>query len=133
MQELAEGKSLSELLERGWTPSRKEVTNIAKQLLDTLTYLKSQDATHGAISPDSIILKGGKPSGQVLLTEFGAAAAAKSDQAGLGSFVVFSAPEQLAGEGRPESDVYSVGATLLYMLTGVHLQSLHSAPCAALL
>lgn len=93
--------------------------SIAKQLLNTLDYLQSQETTHGSISPDSVVLRGGKPGGQVLLTGFGAAAAAVGESGGLGSFGVFSAPEQLAGEGRPESDVYSVGAVLLNTLTGV--------------
>jgi len=61
--------------------------------------------------------------GRVFLVDFGgvqAAAAGKSF--GMGSTIIgtygFMAPEQFRGAAMPASDLYSLGGTLLYLLTG---------------
>jgi hypothetical protein len=42
MQELAEGKSLAQLVQEGWRPDEAEITRIAQQLLGVLEYLSSR-------------------------------------------------------------------------------------------
>ena len=42
MQDLAQGKSLAELVKGGWRADEEEVTRIAKELLDILDYLSSR-------------------------------------------------------------------------------------------
>lgn len=42
LQELAEGKSLAQLVEEGWRADEREVTRIGIQLLEILEYLASR-------------------------------------------------------------------------------------------
>lgn len=42
LQDLAEGKSLAELVKGGWRADEKEVTRIAKELLSILDYLATR-------------------------------------------------------------------------------------------
>lgn len=82
---------------------------------------------HRDIKPENIILQDGKPGGKVYLTDFGGAQqspAEGSEQAEdmeLGTVVGtygFMAPEQLRGAARPASDLFALGGTLLYLLSG---------------
>jgi serine/threonine protein kinase len=70
------------------------------------------------------VLEGGKTGGRVFLVDFGGVqAAAAGESFGMGSTVIgtygFMAPEQFRGAAMPASDLYSLGGTLLYLLTGV--------------
>ena len=42
LQELVEGKSLAQMVEAGWQPDHKEVARIARDLLNTFSYLGKQ-------------------------------------------------------------------------------------------
>lgn len=69
------------------------------------------------------MIEGGRPGGRVFLVDFGGVqAAAAGAGLGLGSTVVgtygFMAPEQFRGAAQPASDLYGLGGTLLYLLTG---------------
>ena len=49
LQELAEGKTLGDVVASGWTPSETDVQCIAEQLLRTIQYLQSKRIVHGDI------------------------------------------------------------------------------------
>ena len=49
LQELAEGKTLGDLVASGWTPSEPDVQRIAEELLRTIQYLQSKRVVHGDI------------------------------------------------------------------------------------
>lgn len=86
---------------------------------------------HRDVKPANIILEGGKPGGKVFLVDFGGIQQGEQDIADsevtdTGTLVGtygYMAPEQLRGSARPSSDLFALGGTLLYLLTGQY--SLH--------
>ena len=122
-QQLAPGKSLAELVENGYYFDESEVRYIAIQILDILIYLHSfsPPVIHRDIKPQNII-RG--DNGKVFLVDFGAVADTYHNTVTGGSTVVgtfgYMAPEQFRGQAFPSTDLYSLGTTLLYLLTKKH-------------
>lgn len=119
VQELASGRSLSSLVEDGWHATESEVRHIAAQILDVLNYLHSltPPVIHRDIKPQNIIRR---DDGQIFLVDFGSVQATYQNTL-TGSTVVgtygYMAPEQFRGQAFPTSDLYGLGATLLFLLT----------------
>jgi serine/threonine protein kinase len=119
VMEYVEGRNLEEeLAARGEPLPEGLVIDIARQLCDVLAYL------HGLMPP--IIYRDMKPSnvmlnpnGRVVLVDFGIARLFKAARKGtmIGT-LGFAPPEQYQGLVDPRSDIYSLGATLHYVLTG---------------
>jgi serine/threonine protein kinase len=119
VMEYVEGRNLEEeLAVRGEPLPEGLVIDIARQLCDVLVYL------HGLTPP--IIYRDMKPSnvmlnsnGRVVLVDFGIARLFKAARKGtmIGT-LGFAPPEQYQGLVDPRSDIYSLGATLHYVLTG---------------
>ena len=123
VQELIEGVSLESHIRSGqrWTLAR--TFDIALQVLDILEKLHHSDppVIHRDLKPGNILVchRGGK--GQVYLIDFGAVAnpIVQSGGSTVAGTFGFMPPEQLMGKPGPESDIYSLAATIVYMLTGV--------------
>ncbi|AFY39048.1 serine/threonine protein kinase [[Leptolyngbya] sp. PCC 7376] len=120
VQELADGKSFAELVESGWRSNESGIKEIASQILEILEYLHSQNPSvlHRDIKPQNLIL--GKDN-QVYLIDFGAVqdidqTASSSSNTVVGTFG-YMAPEQYIGQCVPATDLYALGATLIYLLT----------------
>ncbi len=119
VMEYVEGRNLEEeLAARGEPLPEGLVIDIARQLCDVLAYL------HGLVPP--IIYRDMKPSnvmlnpnGRVVLVDFGIARLFKAARKGtmIGT-LGFAPPEQYQGLVDPRSDIYSLSATLHYVLTG---------------
>ncbi|KAG2493916.1 hypothetical protein HYH03_007852 [Edaphochlamys debaryana] len=126
VQEVVEGKSLGALIREGARCPEAEVERIAGEMLGVLGYLGGlrPPVIHRDVKPDNIVLEGGTWGGRVYLVDFGGvqAVASAGELAGLGSTIVgtygYMAPEQFRGAAEPASDLYALGATLLYLLTG---------------
>ncbi|GLC59967.1 hypothetical protein PLESTB_001559000 [Pleodorina starrii] len=126
VQEIVRGKSLASMIQGGQRATEQELTRIAGELLAVLDYLGSlrPPVIHRDVKPDNIILEGGTWGGRVFLVDFGGvqAVASARELSGLGSTIVgtygYMAPEQFRGAAEPASDLYALGATLLYLLTG---------------
>ena len=120
VQQQAPGKSLAELVESGWRSNEADVKQIAKQVLEILTYLHALDppVIHRDIKPNNLILS---DDGKIYLVDFGAVQNTYYNTLMQGSTVVgtygYMAPEQFRGKALPTTDLYSLGATLLYLLT----------------
>lgn len=120
VQKVAVGQSLQELVETGWHPTELEVREIAKQILEILVYLHqiSPPVIHRDIKPQNIIRQS---DGKVLLVDFGAVQDTYRHTMTGGSTVVgtygYMAPEQFRGQAKPATDLYGLGATLLYLIT----------------
>jgi serine/threonine protein kinase len=103
--------------ERGPQPE-DFVLNWAQQICEILVYLHSQDppVVHRDLTPDNLVLR---VDGQLFLIDFGAANAfvgtATGTMVGKQSYMP---PEQLRGKAVPQSDLYSFGGTLYFLLTG---------------
>lgn len=120
-QQLAPGKSLEQWISEGWQPSEEDVECLATQLLDVLVYLQTllPPVFHRDIKPQNIIRH---DNGQLFLVDFGAVQDTYRQNVTQGSTVVgtfgYMAPEQFRGEATPGTDLYGLGATLLFLLTG---------------
>ncbi|MEM8830236.1 MAG: ankyrin repeat domain-containing protein, partial [Cyanobacteria bacterium P01_G01_bin.19] len=120
VQEIAPGKSLFELVESGWRTNESEVKQIAQQILEILSYLHSLEPPiiHRDLKPNNLILS---DEGKIYLVDFGAVQNTYYNTLMQGSTVVgtygYMAPEQFRGKALPATDLYSLGATVLYLLT----------------
>jgi len=119
VMEYVEGRNLEEeFAVRGGPLPEGLVIDIARQLCDVLAYL------HGLVPP--VVYRDMKPSnvmltekGSVVLVDFGIARLFKAARKGtmIGT-LGFAPPEQYQGVADPRSDIYSLGATLHYVVTG---------------
>ncbi len=127
VQNYIEGKTLEEYLAEGKTFSQDEVKQLAKAILEILIYLHSLQlpVIHRDIKPSNIILaaSGENKLCQVYLVDFNSVASLAATK-GTSITVVgtygYMPPEQFGGKATPKSDLYSLGATLIYLITGKH-------------
>jgi serine/threonine protein kinase len=123
VQELIEGRSLLERMESGPMLGQEQIRQIAIGLLDVLEYLhgRAPPIVHRDIKPSNVLVR---PDGTPVLIDFGGVRAAWQPADGSGVTVVgtfgYMAPEQFSGQAGPASDLYSLGATLLHLVTGHH-------------
>lgn len=118
-------KSLEEHIKAGRTFSEAEMVELATALLEILRYLheRSPAVIHRDIKPSNILLgdRTGNSVGSVYLVDFGSVQAAPVG----GTITVvgtygYMPPEQFGDRAVPASDLYSLGATLIYVATGQH-------------
>ena len=117
------GKTLAQLMtegDRSWLPV-EDMLNYALQLCDALSYLHQQTppVIFRDLKPSNVMVTA---KGNVYLIDFGIARVFKQglshDTQKLGT-PGFASPEQYgSGQTGPRSDLYSLGATLHYCLTG---------------
>ena len=128
VQTYVEGKTLEEHLRSGRTFSESEVKQLAKSLLEILIYLHEEQeppVIHRDIKPSNILLhsRSAHSVGQVYLVDFGSV---QNQAAKFGGTITvvgtygYMAPEQFGGRSVPASDLYGLGATLIYLVTGLH-------------
>ena len=119
--------------------SETEVLHLLANLLPVLCYLHDRNIVHQDIAPDNIILSppvaetgsdNGFQQGLPVLIDFGSVKEATSGLALVSSMtrvgkIGYSPPEQLqTGNVKPHSDLYSLAATCLVLLTGREPSSL---------
>lgn len=127
VQSYIPAKSLEEHLKNGKTFSESEVKEIAKDILEILTYLHQHQPPiiHRDIKPSNILLTNSSKSGknEVYLVDFGSVQTLAARESGTITVVGtygYMPPEQFGGRAVPASDLYSLGATLIYLVTGSH-------------
>lgn len=127
VQSYIEAKTLEQYLKAGRTFTEVEVKEIATALLEILIYLHSQNppVIHRDIKPSNILLsdRSGNSVGKVYLIDFGSVQTVAAKEGGTMTVVGtygYMAPEQFGGRAVPASDIYSLGATLIYLVTGSH-------------
>jgi len=127
--EYLEGCGLGELIERHGTLDVQGSLDVAMQLCDAVSAVHRAGVIHRDIKPDNVFVTGTLPS-RIKLLDFGVCKiarrlrnAATLDSTSSGMMLGtphYMAPEQvdlreLAG---PSTDVYAIGATLHFMVTG---------------
>jgi serine/threonine-protein kinase len=127
--ELVEGETLETRVRRHGPLNPKVVVEIATQIAHALIAAAAQGLIHRDLKPGNIMLKAGNPGAtevEVKIIDFGLAKAV-ADAGGEmdithGEFVGtpnFASPEQFeSGPVDVRSDIYSLGATLWFALTG---------------
>ncbi len=126
IQTYIEGKSLEQCLQQGRTFTEAETKQLAKALLNILIYLhgRKPSIAHRDIKPSNILLA----NRQAHLVDFGSVKAIRNMDETVSFTAVgtygYMPPEQFNGRALPASDLYSLGATLVALLTGNHPSSL---------
>lgn len=123
VQQEARGRSLADMLKGGMRADEKEVLRIATELLSVLKYLGSlrPPVVHRDIKPENVVLEGGQWGGRVYLIDFGGVQGATTTESFASTIVGsygYMAPEQFRGAATPASDLYALGGTLLYLVSG---------------
>lgn len=122
--EPAEGETLAAAIERDEPMTPANVIEIARQAAAALAAMRSEDITHGDLSPDRIILAEKEDgTATVKVIDFGSANVITADRdvvtAKAADFHYIS-PEQCAGSDKIDerSDIYSLGVIMFEMLAG---------------
>ncbi|BAY21351.1 serine/threonine protein kinase [Calothrix sp. NIES-2100] len=125
VQEYIEGHTLSQKMQQQGVLSESAVKGILIDILPVLEFIHSKRIVHRDIKPDNIILRffDGKP----VLIDFGAVkvsmgtiitASGNSNQSIVIGTPGFMPMEQSVGRPVFSSDIYSLGLTAIYLLTG---------------
>ncbi|MER6578949.1 protein kinase [Nonomuraea sp. NPDC001023] len=120
VMQLVRSRSLAEVIgERGPLPAAL-VAMVGGRVLDALRAAHATGVLHRDVKPENVLLA---DDGRVVLTDFGIAALeAESGLTATGGLVgtpAYMPPERLNGEAtRPESDLWSLGATLYAAVEG---------------
>lgn len=113
-----EGKDLRSYVKENGPVAEEVVSRWAAEIADILTYLHamSPPIIHRDLTPDNLVLA---RDGSISLIDFGAANAFMGTATGtLVGKQSYISPEQFRGKANPASDLYSLGGTLHYLLTG---------------
>ncbi|MFI6296167.1 serine/threonine-protein kinase [Nonomuraea sp. NPDC050790] len=120
IMELVEARSLEQVIdEEGPLPPRL-VAEIGVDLLGALRAAHAQGITHRDVKPGNVLITA---SGRVVLTDFGIAKQEGDSKLTKTGMVIgspgYTAPERARGEYTgPESDIWSLGATLYFAVEG---------------
>ena len=125
VQTYIDAKSLQDWIAAGRTFSEADLHYIACEALDILDYLHNRKPVviHRDIKPSNLLLteRTGNNPGQLYLVDFGGI---QAPQQGSTITIVgtygYMPLEQFGGRAVPASDLYSLGATLVYLATGQH-------------
>jgi diguanylate cyclase (GGDEF)-like protein len=117
---LVEGESVGRIVarlakEEAWLPL-DAVVEIAVQIGAALDTLASRGVVHGGVRPDLIVIT---PEDKAVLADVGLPLGGSHLDTGPDGPAGFAAPELGDDEPTPAADVYSLGATVYTLLTGV--------------
>lgn len=135
VQEYIQGETLSSFLKKQGRQHETFVKKVLLNLLVVLEYLQSKRVIHRDIKPDNIIIR--QPDGMPILIDFGAVreimgTVMSSSGNSTGSIVIgtpgFMPPEQTIGRPVFSSDLYALGLTAIFLLTGRTPQELETEP-----
>lgn len=126
VQEYVSGATLQQEVKRSGPFSEAGVRQFLSEILPLLQYIHSQQVIHRDIKPANLIRR--EQDKKLVLIDFGAVknqvnpVANNSDQTALTNFAIgtpgFAPPEQMALRPVYASDIYAVGVTCIYLLTG---------------
>ncbi|MEM8502181.1 MAG: serine/threonine protein kinase [Cyanobacteria bacterium P01_D01_bin.1] len=135
VEEWVEGVTLTQKVQSAGPQPEKTVQAVVANLLPAIAYVHSQKIVHRDIKPDNIILRA--RDGMPVLIDFGAVketmkTVINSGQQSSHSIVVgtpgYMPSEQVSGRPIYASDIYSLGISAIYLLTGKIPQELMTDP-----
>jgi serine/threonine protein kinase len=118
--EFIDGRSLRDMLRSGVRLMPSRAAEIAAQIADGLDFVHKRGLVHRNICPDTVMVL---RNGVVKITDFGIARPSRGSHTMIADLVAsprYTSTEQVTGEKVDErSDIFSLGAVLYEMLTGV--------------
>ncbi|MEC4982808.1 MAG: serine/threonine-protein kinase [Oscillatoria sp. PMC 1068.18] len=121
VQELIEGHNLTEESWQNCPDLEAKIWQLLKDILPVLQYIHDRRVIHRDLKPDNIMRR--RQDNKLILIDFGIARLLTNTAIMGGATIVgtaeYMAPEQSRGKVLPASDLYSLGATCLNLLTGV--------------
>ncbi|MFH0701539.1 MAG: serine/threonine-protein kinase [Candidatus Woesearchaeota archaeon] len=113
-----EGRTLDKIIEKHKALHPEEVSWIAQRSLNALFYLHNKGIIHGDVKPPNLIIDHHEHNATLVdygLSTFQPGQASKAE----GYTAVFAAPEIISGNPPlPQSDLYSLGLTMIYAWGG---------------
>ncbi|XWK89920.1 MAG: serine/threonine-protein kinase [Phormidium sp.] len=121
VQEFIPGKTLEKELQEKGVFNEFQIWELLKDLVPVLKFVHDRHVIHRDIKPANIIRR--QTDGKLFLIDFGVAklitdSALFRTGTAVGT-AEYVAPEQMKGKALPASDLYSLGVTCIYLLTGV--------------
>lgn len=135
VQEWIQGQTLTDIVENQGCLNQEAVREILLSLLPVLEYVHSKGIIHRDIKPDNIILRNSNQ--KPVLIDFGAVKETVrtviNSAGNTTKSMVIGTPgympiEQAVGRAVFATDIYSLGLTAIYLLTGKHPQELETNP-----
>jgi serine/threonine-protein kinase len=135
VQEWIQGQTLTNFIQAKGCQSETTVREIILSLLAILNYVHNKGIIHRDIKPDNIILR--SPDSKPVLIDFGAVKETirtiiNSSGQPTQSLVIgtpgYMPSEQAVGRPVYSTDIYSLGLTAIYLLTGKHPQEFPTHP-----
>ncbi|MDB9451440.1 serine/threonine protein kinase [Dolichospermum circinale] len=127
VQTYISAQTLEQYLQAGRKFTEIEVKEIAKAVLEIIIYLHELNppVVHRDIKPSNILLgeRSGNSVGSVYLIDFGSVQTILAAEGGTRTIVGtygYMPQEQFGGRTVPASDLYSLGATLIFLVTGTN-------------
>ncbi len=129
VQQFIEGQTLFQELHRQGTFSEQKIRQVLADILPVLKFIHERQIVHRDITPANIIRR--QIDGRLVLIDFGIAKQLRDTtqiQPGTRIGTEGYAPlEQLrSGQVYPASDIYSLGATCIHLLTGIKPEELYN-------
>ncbi len=137
IQEYVHGLTIQQEVKRNGISSEVGVKQFLSEILPLLQYIHSQKVIHRDIKPANLIRRA--QDARLVLIDFGAVknqvtqtAAMQSGQTALTAYAIgtpgFAPPEQMAMRPVYGSDIYALGITCIYLLTGKSPKDLEYNP-----
>jgi serine/threonine protein kinase/Tfp pilus assembly protein PilF len=130
-QELIDGEPLTQEIKGGQRWSETQVIAFLQDLLHVLTFVHEQNVIHRDLKPSNLMRR--RRDGKIVLIDFGAVKQVSTQiinpQTGQTRTISigtqgYTPKEQLGGNPRFSSDIYSAGIIAIQMLTGIHPRNL---------
>jgi serine/threonine protein kinase len=120
VMEFVNGETLKQRVQRTGALEEKEAMQLINQLLDAVEAVHAKGMLHRDIKPENILIS---PEGRVVLIDFGSArefAEGKTTHQTAMITPGYAPPEQYSERAKrgPFTDIYALGATLYFLLTG---------------
>ncbi len=121
VQEYIAGQNLEQELKSQGNFNQDKIRALLLDLLSVLDFIHQRQVIHRDIKPENIIRRA--QDNKLVLVDFGAAKAVTPINRSVTGTMIGSAeyvaPEQMNGKAVNASDLYSLGVTCLYLLTGI--------------
>ncbi len=127
VQDLDHSPSLAQRVAQDGPWSEGAVRSLLLSLLPVVQILHDRGLIHTALHPQTLLIPPAAPPRLLRLGTVIPQGFARGDHPGKEDSAGYSAPEQILGQATLASDVYSLGVSMVFALTGQHPFDLYSA------